>query len=301
VTVLVVGDVIDDVLVRPRGPVTPDSDTPAEIRSEPGGSGANTAAWLGSLGVPTRFAGRVGARDVARHTDALRGCGVEPQLAPDPLAATGALVALVQPDGTRTMFVDRGANARLGLADLPDELLDGVDLLHVSGYALFDLPARDAVLDLVDRARRRAVPTSVDPGSVAFLREASPAAFHAWTRGVTVLLPNRDEAAVLTGATDPAAMARALGAHHDVAVVTLGAQGAVACGRDGAVVRAPAVGTDVVDTTGAGDAFNAGFLAHWLTRAPLVDCLAAGNALAADAVRRLGARPVPHPVEEPAP
>ena len=83
-TILVVGDVVDDISVQPLAEVTPASDTPATIRMAPGGSAANVAAWLGSLGVPTRFVGRVGADAVERHAAALQAHGVDARLAADP-------------------------------------------------------------------------------------------------------------------------------------------------------------------------------------------------------------------------
>ena len=79
--ILVVGDVMDDLIVRPLGPLMPRSDTPAHMERHPGGSGANTAAWLGALGAEVRFAGRVGAADLRRHARALETCGVDARLA----------------------------------------------------------------------------------------------------------------------------------------------------------------------------------------------------------------------------
>ena len=132
--ILVVGDVIDDIVVRPLEPVAPATDTRSAIVPRPGGSGANTAAWLGALRAPVRFAGRVGAADVGRHADALAAHGVDARLAADDEAPTGSIVVLAH---DRTMFTARGANATLSAADLPDDLLDGVNHIHVSGYALF--------------------------------------------------------------------------------------------------------------------------------------------------------------------
>ncbi|TFV70342.1 carbohydrate kinase family protein, partial [Blastococcus sp. CT_GayMR20] len=107
----------------------------------------------------------------------------------------------------------------------------------------------------------------------------------------TLLLPNADEARLLTGCADPAAAARALAERHAVVAVSLGADGALWATRE-VLVHRPAHETVVVDTTGAGDAFAAGLLAAWLTT-PGVDpatALEAGLAAAAAVVRRPGAR-----------
>ena len=92
--ILVVGDVMDDLVVRPLGPLAPRSDTRAHMERHPGGSGANTAAWLGTLGAAVRFAGRVGLADLRRHARALEACGVDVRLAGDASTPTGSIVVL---------------------------------------------------------------------------------------------------------------------------------------------------------------------------------------------------------------
>ena len=101
------------------------------------------------------------------------------------------------------MITDRGANLRLAASDVPFGLLDGVALLHLTGYTLVDPGPRAVALELIAQARRRGVAVSVDPGSSAFLARLEPGEFVRWTAGAAVCFPNRDEAAVLTGQTDP--------------------------------------------------------------------------------------------------
>ncbi len=153
--ILVVGDVVDDLVVRPLTEVTAASDTTAEIRRTDGGSAANVAAWLGHLGADVRFVGRAGTDGAQRHAAALAAYGVDARVSADPDLPTATLVATLDPSGDRTMYVDRAANERLCAADLPDDVLDGVGWLHVTGYSLFDDGVRPAVLDLVARARTR--------------------------------------------------------------------------------------------------------------------------------------------------
>ena len=296
--------------MRPRGPVRPDTDTPAAITTGPGGSGANQAAWLAHAGVRTRFAGRVGAADVARHTAALAGAGVEAVLVGDPDRPTGTIVILVEGDA-RTMLTDRGANLGLVAADLPDALLDDVGTLLLSGYALFDPGVRASVTDLARRAHARGAAVVVDPASAGFLTDVGPAVFLGWLRalgGVDLLLPSRTEAGLLATAAgadaapgtggvgpDPAAWAMALRAHADTVAVKLGTDGAVVATASG-VAAVPAVAATAVDPTGAGDAFAAGLLAARAAGAGTVAAVGAGCALAARAVERAGARPPAGPV-----
>lgn len=288
--VAVVGDVMDDVLVRAHGPVTPGSDNDSEIRRVPGGSGANQAAWLASLGISVRFYGRVGAADAARHAAALGRLGVDARLSADDEAPTGTIAVLVDPAGERTMYTDRGANRGLAADDLPPSL-DGVTHLHVSGYALFEPGPAAAVAALIGDATRRSITVSVDPSSVTYLRAVGPDTFLDRTSGCTIVFPNAAEARLLSCTGDDRAAASALTARYPLAVVTRGRDGAVVAARGALPVEVPAVPAEVVDTTGAGDAFCAGFLAAHLAGATPETAGRAGVETAATALSRMGARP----------
>ena len=233
---MVCGDVINDMLVKPLDGVTPDSDTRATISARPGGAAANQAAWMAHLGADVVFAGRVGARDAAYHRRELARAGVRAHLAADRAAETGAIVIMVAPDGERTMFTDRGANLRLRRSDVPAALLDGASALHLTGYTFCEPALLDVALWLIDEARTRGIAVTIDPGSAAFLDRMGPAAFLRWTEGAAVCFPNRDEAAVLTGETEPLAMASHLTRYYGVVVVKLGGAGCVLAARSEAPV-----------------------------------------------------------------
>ena len=289
--VLVVGDVVDDLVVRPLTAVTEASDTASEIRRTDGGSAANVAAWLGHLGADVRFVGRAGADGAERHAASLAAYGVEARIAADPDLPTAALVAVLDPAGDRTMYVDRAANATLSSADLPDDVLDGIGWLHLTGYSLFDDEVGPAVLDLVGRAQARGCGLSVDPSSVGFLARCGADTFLAWVAGADLIFPNLPEGQFLSGVTDAEEVARVLAPRCGAVVVKQGADGAVMLSAD-RLDRVAAVPTTVVDTTGAGDAFCAGFLASWTGERQDPDAaLAAGTAAASRAVGVVGARP----------
>ena len=289
--VLVIGDVINDILVETQGPLEEGADNPARIRSRPGGSAANQAAWMGHLGLDVVFAGRAGAADAELHRAELARFGVDARLTADESAGTGSVVVLVGADGERTMITDRGANLRLAASDVPFGLLDGAALLHLTGHALFEPGPRSVARGLIAQARRCGVPFTVDPGSTAFLARLPPTAFLDWTRGAAVCFPNRDEAEVLSGATQPTMMAAILARYYNVVAMKLGAEGALVT-RPGEAAEHIAVRPAVVrDTTGAGDAFCAGFLAAWLGGDGLTAAARAGADAAAIAVSGLGGRP----------
>ncbi|MET1131829.1 MAG: sugar kinase [Aeromicrobium sp.] len=288
--ILVVGDVVDDIGVLPLEPVAPRSDTRAQIRMTPGGSAANTAAWLGFLGSDTRFLGKVGNDGVERHGAALREHQVEPRLVADPLLPTATIVLTLDDEADRTMYVDRAANGTLTADDLPEDLWDGVEWLHLTGYTFFDPQTRDVAIELIAEAKRRGAGVSVDPSTTAFLREVTPEAFAQWTRGVDVLVPNLDEARLLVGATGPFVDFDTLTEMYPHVVVTLGSMGAAyVAGGAREQVAAPRI--QVVDTTGAGDAFTAGFLASWLEARDARAALTAGIGAAGRCVQQRGARP----------
>ena len=306
--VVVCGDVINDVLVKPLDGLEPrpDSDTPAVIRACPGGSAANQAAWMAHLGaeVDVRRAGR---RPRRRRTTG----GNWPARAfvrtwpPTVRPSTGSIVIMVAPDGERTMFTDRGANLRLRRADVPAGLLDGAAVLHLTGYTFCEPPLLEVALWLLEQARSRGLAVTIDPGSAAFLARLAPEAFLRWTEGAAVCFPNRDEAAVLTGEADPITMAARLTRHYGVVVVKLGGAGCVLAAPGEAPVVIAAHPARATDTTGAGDAFCGAFLSQWLAATP-ADTLAATPAaapdlvgaaefavrIAATVVTRFGARPI---------
>ena len=221
--ILLIGDVMTDVIVRPEGPLSRGSDRRAAIALEPGGSAANQAAWLASFGVAVDFVARVGAADIEVEAARLAEAGVTPHLVGDPERPTGRLVALIDPSGERSFFTDRGANEALTAADIPDALIAGASMIHLSGYSFFAPSPREAVLDVMRRAG--ATPVSVDPASAEFLREVGPPQFLEWTRGAAILFPNEDEAAVLTGVDDPETQCARLAALYPLVVLKRGGSG----------------------------------------------------------------------------
>jgi sugar/nucleoside kinase (ribokinase family) len=288
--VVVVGDVATDVVAVLSGAPAPGSDRPASIRSRGGGAGANVAVHLAQLGVPVVLAGCIGDDAAGAGLAAeLTASGVQLALRTVPGAATGTIVSLVEPDGQRSMLADRGANLALRPGDVPAPPPRGH--LHLSGYTLLDPGPRTAGLAALAAAIAAGCTVSVDPASTGPLAAYGVDRWLADTAAATVLLPNADEARLLTGCADPAEAARVLAERHAVVAVSLGAEGALWATRE-AMVHRPAHDTVVVDTTGAGDAFAAGLLAAWLT-SPAVDpaaALDAGLARAAAVVRRPGAR-----------
>ncbi|MEJ2856935.1 MULTISPECIES: carbohydrate kinase family protein [unclassified Saccharothrix] len=286
-SIVVVGDAGLDVVARHSGPIVHGGDSRAKVTIEPGGAGANTAVWLAACGTTPTLVARVGADSAGRQVHAeLTAAGVRCAFAVDTEAATCCVVVLVDDTGQRTMLPDRGANARFSPADLDPGLLAGVKHLHLSGYVLLDASSRPAGVAALRAAREAGLTTSVDPQSAALVYDG----FLDDIAGVDLLLPNTEELIALTGSPEPAS-AKALLDVVGAVALTSGEKGASWVDRAG-VVSVPARDVECVDSTGAGDAFDAGLLAAWLTGASREESLVGGVRAAARAVSHVGAQPV---------
>lgn len=275
--VLVVGDLLVDVLAIPTGPLRVGSDVAASVRIGGGGSAANTACWIAHQLTPVRLHAALGADDLGASAGAALSSGGVEHVGPVVDGApTGACVVIVGADGERTMLPDRGANEHLP----PPSLRGDECWVHVSGYSLLHEGSRPAGVE----ALAAPAPTSVDAASSGPLRDLGAAAFLAMIAGVDLLFANADELDALGG------LAAVLDAGIGAVVVKRGAAGAA--WTDGTTtIDRPADPVRVVDTTGAGDALAAGFLARTRLGAGPDESLRAGLALAAQCVAHPGARP----------
>lgn len=284
-----------DTVAHAQLPLARGSDTPATVTMHGGGSGANIAAWLAVDGAEVAFVGRRGADIAGRNRDMeLMGYGVDARLVMDPERPTGTCVVMITHKGEHTMLSDPGANAALSPEDLPKDLFMPGSHLHVSGYTLLNPGSRQATLAAMTLARRAGMTISVDGASAAPLERAGAEPFLQLTNGATLLFVNAAQGKVLTGRDVPEQAARVLNAWYPHLVMKLGGDGALfyANGRP-EPVRVPAMGVErIVDRTGAGDAFCAGFLPSWLDKKPPGEALASGARLAARALGLVGARPL---------
>lgn len=292
--ILCIGDAMVDVIVELGEEINVGSDTKSSITMIGGGAAANTACWLGSTGNDVMFIGRVG-EDAAgeRFIADLEKFSVNHGELVVPGATTGIVVVLVDQRGERTMFPDSGANGRLSKSDLPS--LDGVAGVFLSGYSLYNKNTTSVITEIVAAVREAKVPLIFDPASVGPMRNFGRDRVLEFIRKVDCLILNRDEARFLADCDDVYQAAKFLHQLAPTVVIKLGSDGALGISADGSIIESPSSASEVIDTTGAGDAFAAGFLPIWLEKADLDAALKSGNRLAGECVAILGARPRVNP------
>jgi len=263
-----VGDGMIDVSVE--SPVLArGGDVHGHVFVHPGGSAANAAVWAAHEGFSSRTCGRVG-NDLGGRllTEALRERGVDPVLAMDPAAATGAML-VVHEAGERSMVADRGANANITPADLPEPIAAGAVL--VSGYLLLHESSHEAALAAIEHADAPHV--AVDAASWPLIEAFGATRFLHAATAANVVLANEREAAALTGAQAEGALA-ALTDHFEVVGLKLGPRGAILA-IDGRTYEGAAPEVEPVDPTGAGDAFDGVLLGALVRGDPPEEALAA--------------------------
>ncbi len=289
---LCAGDLVLDVVVfadkRPRG----GAEVTGRIRLLGGGSAANVAAWATHLGTPARFVGCVG-RDWmgAWLVDELRGRGVEvvEVRTPEP---TGVVAVWVE-GRERTMICAPGANRLLPAVLLEDAVWENVRHVHFTGYSLLRPETRALVGKALARARKQGCSVSLDPSATDLLLSAvGRRDLQQLMCSVDILFPNREEALALAKARRVDQAARRLAQSVPVVCIKNGHRGCWLA-YEGEVEKVPTRPVAVVDPTGAGDAFAAGFLTAWVEGKGVQEAVRRALEAGAQAVQGVGGRPPP--------
>jgi sugar/nucleoside kinase (ribokinase family) len=259
-----------------------------------GGSAANSMAGAAALGLDVAFVGQVAADqlgDIFAHD--MVSLGVRFETAPiQPPPPTGRCLILVTPDAQRTMNTCPGASHELTPAALDPDLIRSASVTFLEGYLWGPERPRAAMLEaarIAHSAERTVAFTLSESLCIGDRREGVLGMIEAGN--VDILFGNEHEVRHLTGCDDLAHCVGALSSHVGTLVITRGAHGAVAVEKDYLVEVPAAPVSDVVDTTGAGDLFAAGFLAARCRGKPLKACLEIGSIAAAEVISHFGARP----------
>ena len=279
-----------DISVVIGSEINASGDTPATISTQGGGGAANVATWLTYLGEDAFLASRIGDDSYGRTLHAeLDSYHVRHSAERVLDEKSGVVVVLVNESGERTMFPDSGANSGLSRADLPP--LTPFSAVYLSGYALINPKSRAGVTEMILEIKTNGLPIALDPGTVGALRLIPASLIKEWVSCADLLFLNEEEALFISEESE---IDRALAVLRDLAplvIVKRGEHGAIAQARGSELVQISARPSEVIDTTGAGDAFAAGFISAWFTLGSVEDSLIAGAESAAISVAMVGARP----------
>jgi sugar/nucleoside kinase (ribokinase family) len=266
-----VGDLVEDVIVWSAGPARYATDNPSVIHRARGGSAANVAVFASTL-VPGRFIGCVGDDPVADMLRAdLAAHGVDVRL--QRRGRTGTIVVLVDGHGERTMYPDRAAAAELD--EVPADWLEAAAFLHAPSYCFAAEPAATSVLGLIGQAGRLGIPVSLDASSTGMISEYGLGNYLDLVGALrpAVFFANAHEARLLDVTRPQFA--------HTMTVVKNGARSTTVTKPGGSAQTVPVPPSPPVrDSTGAGDAFAAGFLAALMQGADPVEATRSGHELA---------------------
>ena len=267
-----------------------EGDTSATITTQGGGAAANVATWLAYLGEDAYLVSRLGddAHGVALQKEfdyyGVRHSGIR-----HPDEKTGIVVILVSPNGERTMFPDSGSNSKLSASDLP--LLDGFAAAYISGYPLINPVSRTNVLAIIDQLKAAGITLIIDPGTVGALQKISFTTMYEWLALFDVVILNESEALFISQKSELEEALAFLATISPVVVVKRGAQGSVAIDEKKEITYLAAERVDALDSTGAGDAFTAGFISEWLISKEIDSALKIGGANGRLCIQSVGARP----------
>ena len=265
------------------------NDTRTIISTHGGGAGGNVASWLAVLGNDVTMVGRIGndaaGSAITAEFDAL---GISyGQIVKEGLH-TGVVVCLVDPSGERTMLADNGANAGLAISDLP--ALDGVDAIYLTGYAPIAPLSREGVLEMVRTINSREIPIIFDPATVGGMQGVPVEEILSWCALMDAVIMNEEEAIYLSGLSDLESALNFFVELTPRAIIKRGSAGAIGLERGGQIISVAAKTLTVVDTTGAGDAFAAGFIDAFTGRRDFSYAMERASAVAGHCVAIVGAR-----------
>lgn len=292
--ILCIGDIALDVIVLLGSEINYGSDTPSKISTHGGGASANTASWLAHSGAEVYLCARVGddaaGKTVLAELDLL---GISHSITPIKGLPTGVVISLVDKTGERTMFPDSGANSGLSERDLPP--LTKVTVALLSGYALFNPLSTDGVLAIIEQLKNNGIPIFFDPASVGTMSIFGNEKIKKYLPLMDGLLLNEEEAIFITGERKLELALDELIGQIPLVVIKQGSRGALAQLRGGEVIQLPALELSVLDSTGAGDSFAAGFILEWINSHDLRAATEKAIAMASLCVLTIGGRPPVNP------
>jgi len=292
VSIVCLGDINIDILLQLDYPLLENRDRIIKrLKISPGGSAANTAVALSRLGLTVKFVGTVGKdvfgnylrRDLEEENVCCKFLGETEK------AHTGLIIVLVKEDGRRVMFSYRGANIYLTPERITPEIFSNAILLHVSGYCLLSNPQRASTIKCMEIARERGCICSFD-----YCNEVAEKGLSYTShilRMTKIVFLNEEEANMLAGSNRLRKLVeKMISLGPEIIVLKRGDKGCTVFTSQGYEKTFPTINVKVVDTTGAGDAFNAGFIYGYIRGWEIERAAKLANYLGSKTVTKIGAR-----------
>jgi len=250
-----------------------------------GGSAANTMSGLARLDIETGFLSKIGDDEIGRFFEKqMTESHVKPLMLKSD-TPSGRVQALVTPDGERTFATCLGAAAEMCADDIKPELFDGWDIFYVEGYLVAN---PDMLRKAIQTAKDKGLKIAIDLASYNVVEESHDFLLELVNNYVDIVFANEKESYALTG-MEPKAALHYIAERCEIAVVKVGAKGALVQHGDQVVTIGP-MKADVVDTTGAGDMWAAGFLAGLVKGYDLQKCGMMGAIVAKNIIEVIGAK-----------
>lgn len=264
------------------------SEEKLEVEFVPGGSSANTLKGVAFLGGSAILCGKVG-KDVhgISYIEQMKEHGVDTRIGQHPTKLTGHAVTFITPDAQRTFSVHLGAALHLKKEEVIEEDISASKILHIEGYQL-EGDTKETVLSAMEMARKHNTLISLDLADPGVIRRNKKLMMRVVQDYVDILFVNEKEAVEFTGVEEEKAVLE-LGNYVKIAVVKIGERGSIVC-SDGAIHYIEPFPASVVDTTGAGDTYAAGFLYGYCKEWPLEKCGKLGSLFASKVVEQKGVK-----------
>jgi sugar/nucleoside kinase (ribokinase family) len=253
----------------------------------PGGSSANTIFGLMELGMDTAFLGKIGNDKQGRfYTERYQSIGGDiSRFKVNEKVPTGRCLSLITPDSERTMRTDLGAAATMIMEEITSADFADITHLHAEGYMLFN---KDLMIHVLSLAKKNSCTVSLDLSSFGVVNASMDILPDILGKYVDIVFANEDEAKAFCGDEDPEKAIKAIAEYSQAVAVKLGKKGSIIrCRRSTVRVNADVV--EAVDTTGAGDLWQAGFLYGFLQGLPIELCGKFGSVLGSEVVKVVGA------------
>jgi len=258
----------------------------SDLSIVPGGSACNTVTGIGKLGGAARFIGKCGNDEMGDIFKAgLKKNNVEPALITSS-SPTGRVLSIITPDAQRSMLTCLGASSEADPREMTPNLFENAAIVHLEGYLMFNPELIQSVLEQATAAGAR---ISLDLASFTIIDENFDRLHKIVDDYVDILIANEDEARAFTGSSDESEAMKILGQKADIAVLKIGERGSVISHYEKIVSIEPAGHGGVVDTTGAGDLWAAGFLYGLVNGLPIETCGAIGSRCGFEVCKVVGA------------